>query len=178
MRQQIYLMLDKKENQEPIAVIFYDCVVLYQRTSYQKLQNSVVNQFPPWKGRATSVLAQWPLSVIEINWVSIHVTSRISNYIRLKLSREFSSPENLLPTCSIVLKFCSFRGIDTVAFFQFSKLLGIWNVCYKAVSFRKILVNSPPPAQNVHHFIDDIFRSISVNETFYILIQNFTEVCS
>ena len=32
-------------------------------------------------------------------------------------------------------------------------------------------VNSSPPGENKHHFADDIFRSIFVNEKFCILIK-------
>ena len=37
--------------------------------------------------------------------------------------------------------------------------------------------NSSPPGQNGRHFADDIFRSIFVNEKFFVY-QHFTEVCS
>ena len=35
-------------------------------------------------------------------------------------------------------------------------------------------LNSSPPGQNGHHFADDIFGWIFMNEKFHILIKNFT----
>ena len=36
---------------------------------------------------------------------------------------------------------------------------------------QEVNVNSSPPGENGHHFADDIFRCIFVNEKFYIVIK-------
>ena len=40
------------------------------------------------------------------------------------------------------------------------------------------MFNSSPPGQDDRHFADDIFRCISVNEMFYILIKTSLKLVS
>ena len=46
-----------------------------------------------------------------------------------------------------------------------NKLIDLWEMLHNHF-------NSSPPEQNGHHFADDIFRHIFVNEKVYILIEN------
>ena len=56
-------------------------------------------------------------------------------------------------------------------FYFYQKMSCTWSCMYTKTIHDVFAVNSSPPGQNDHHFADEIFRCIFVNENIYILTK-------